>query len=206
MSRMLALSDGVFAIALTLLVISLLPGAEVTPDNLVDTLRDLEPQIFAYALSVLVIGAFWMAHRRVFSWIETVDGGLLMINIVFLGIVALIPFPTDLMGRFGEETAALVIYAAVIAVAALGSWALFTYAAHRQLLKPTTPARVGLESVARALSISTAFVVSIPVAFWSPTAAPYVWIAALPLRYAAFSIIRRHERGSLGGAVSGGQT
>jgi uncharacterized membrane protein len=119
-----------------------------------------------------------------------------MINIVFLGIVALIPFPTDLMGRFGDETAAVVIYAAVIAVAALGTWLLFIYAAHRHLLKPATPARVGLGSAARSLSISAAFAVSIPLALWSPAGARYVWIAALPLRYAAFSMIRRRQRGT----------
>jgi hypothetical protein len=97
--------------------------------------------------------------------------------------VALIPFPTDLMGRFGDETASVVIYAGVIGVAALGGWSLFSYARYRRLLDPRTPPDAGFRVAARSVSISVVFLASIPVALWSPAKAPYVWLGAIPLRY-----------------------
>ena len=182
LSRVLALSDGVFAIAATLLVINVQLGSAVTHATFGPALRALRTEVFAYALSVVVIAAFWMGHRRSFAHIEVVDQGLLWLNSLYLGVIALIPFPTELIGRFGDETASVVIYALVISVAACAAWCLFLYARWRRLLRPTTPARFGADVAARSLSVSAAFAASIPVAFVSPKAAQYVWIAAVPVR------------------------
>jgi uncharacterized membrane protein len=132
-----------------------------------------------------------MGHRRVFARIARVDDGLLAVNVIFLGVVAAIPFPTDVVGRFGDETPAVVLYAALIGVAALGSSTLFSDARHRHLLEPGTPADAGRIIAARSLSVSVAFLASIPVAFWSPGAAHYVWNAALPIRSVGIAAVRR---------------
>ena len=76
----------------------------------------------------------------------------------------------------------MVIYAVVISVAACAAWCLFLHARRRRLLLPTTPARFGADIAARSLSVSAAFAASIAVAFVSPKAAQYVWIAAVPVR------------------------
>jgi len=188
MSRVLTLSDGVFAIALTLLVISLRLGPEVTSAQLGQALRDLRPEIFAYLLSVFVIGAFWLAHRRAFAHIAAIDNGLLVLNLAVLAIVAVIPFPTDLVGRYGDEPTATIIYAAVIGVASLGNWSVFLYAQRRGLLEADTPADTARTIAVRSVAVCAAFLLSIPVAVWSPALAHYLWVAALPLRYVAAAV------------------
>src|SRR5262249_29605340 len=99
--RLLALSDGVFAIALTLLVLSLRVDVTTPASELGAALRDVRPELYAYGLSVVVIGAFWLGHHRLYSHVLRVDAPLLWMNIVYLGLVALIPYPTDVLGRYG---------------------------------------------------------------------------------------------------------
>jgi uncharacterized membrane protein len=181
------LSDGVFAIALTVLVLSLKVDTGVKPADLAHALRTSLGELGAYALSVVVIGAFWMGHHRLFAWIERVDIVLMWLNLAFLGLVALIPFPTDVLGRYGRTTEAVVLYAAVIGTAALVSFAM-SYYARWQDLAPSSPG-IGWN---RSLPVAFAFYASIPVAVWSPRAAIYLWLAVVPLRVLSARYVRRH--------------
>jgi uncharacterized membrane protein len=118
-ARIAAFTDGVFAIAITLLVLSLDVPATLPDDELHEFLLDSWPQLFAYFLSFAVIGRFWMAHHVVFSLLHDFDRRLLVLNLAYLSLVVLIPFPTELLGDFGHETDAVVLYAAVVGTAAL---------------------------------------------------------------------------------------
>jgi uncharacterized membrane protein len=135
LGRLLTLSDGVFAIAITLLVLSLHVDAGV-PVSQLDDLRDQVPELYAYALSVLVIGTFWMAHHRTYAYIVRVDNGLLFANLLYLGTVALIPFPTDLIGRYPDEISAVVMCGALIGVLALAAMGSTYYAERHELMHP----------------------------------------------------------------------
>ena len=73
LARVLTLSDGVFAIALTLLVLSVRVGTDVTKAQLNDALRESRTELYAYGLSVIVIGMFWIGHHRAFGRIARVD-------------------------------------------------------------------------------------------------------------------------------------
>src|SRR3954463_12583090 len=97
--RVVAFSDGVFAIAITLLVLSI-DVPNVPDDRLNDALRDLLPFVYTYALSFVIVGLYWLAHHRLFRSLERVDRTLLWINLLVLGVVALIPFPTEVLGRY----------------------------------------------------------------------------------------------------------
>jgi uncharacterized membrane protein len=112
--RLNALSDGVFAIAMTLLVIDLkvpdLTGAEES--RLPAELRSQVGSYLAYALSFYVIGQMWLAHHRMFRHIKTTDSRLLRINLLMLMVIAAVPFPTSLLGRYGGQTWGVVPYAA----------------------------------------------------------------------------------------------
>lgn len=189
LGRLLTLSDGVFAIALTLLVLSLRVDLATPASQLSKALRDAEPELYAYALSVLVIGAFWMGHHRAYARMERVDAVLLWMNIAFLGLVALIPYPTDLLGRYSHETAASALYGAVIGLGALVTVAVSLYAGHQRL----TDAGSVLSGVARGLPIAVVFLASIPVAVWSPRAAQYMWILAVPARLMASRMTTRRR-------------
>ncbi|MGW7663253.1 TMEM175 family protein, partial [Streptomyces sp. NPDC054756] len=101
--RLVALADGVFAIALTLLVLDFSVPQNLDPADYDDALRELLPNFGAYALSVLVLGAFWREHRRIFGYVRQVDGQLITLSILGLGVAALLPFPTKLLAEYGRE-------------------------------------------------------------------------------------------------------
>jgi uncharacterized membrane protein len=194
LARVLALSDGVFAIALTLLAFSLRTAPDAQADRLGDIVRNQWPVFFAYALSVFVIGGFWIGHHRAFARITRVDGGLLWMNFLFLGLVALVPYSTDLLGRFSSETSAVALYAAVVAAVAFSGWGLYEHARRHRLFR----APAGLDGrvvAARTLSLCAVFTLSIGVAFLSPQIAQLLWLGAIPARLVATRWVRRAGSG-----------
>ena len=177
-ARIVAFTDGVFAIAITLLVLSLgvppdLPGSELR-----EFLADSWRQLFAYFLSFAVIGRFWIGHHRVFAMLHDFDRRLMMLNLAYLSLIVLIPFPTELLGDYSESTEATVIYAVVVGTASLANWALLRYALRRGHVAPEArgPAT---RLPARMLQPAIVFYASIPVAFLSPEIAKLVWLGML---------------------------
>lgn len=176
--RIVAFSDGVMAIAITLLVLNIetpnLPtGRE---DELAGALFAQWPDLLSYAFSFAVIGRFWVVHHRFFGTLERFDPGLIVLNLFFLGLIALVPFTTDVLDRYGSEPLAPVLYALTVALAGLANWAMIRHALRRDLVRPE--ARVAtLPFAARRSLIPTAiFLASIPIAPISPTAAELSWL------------------------------
>jgi uncharacterized membrane protein len=135
--RIEAFSDGVFAIAITLLIIEIgVPHLEGEPPGttLPEALLRLWPSFLAYVISFLQIGVIWANHHNRFRFIERSDHGLLFVNILFLMCVAFIPFPTALLAEYLDGTAAEretagVIYAGTLAVTAVFFTLLWLYVA-----------------------------------------------------------------------------
>lgn len=127
-------SDGVFAIAITLLIIEIKVPHD---DDLVRGLVGLWPSFAAYIASFLYIGTWWMAHHLVGDHLRTLDGGALLLNVVFLMTIAFIPFPTALLAdrlASGHDTGvAAAFYAASTLTTALTSIAFGEYALRRGL-------------------------------------------------------------------------
>ena len=122
-----AFSDGVFAIAITLLVLDLrLPGG----GTLTHQLLHVWPQYFAYVVSFLTIGIMWMNHHTMLAHVSRVDRPLLVINLLLLMAVVVIPFPTSLVAehlRGAGGVAATVTYGLVLIAASLGFAGLWIY-------------------------------------------------------------------------------
>src|SRR6202521_1589040 len=97
-ARAEAFSDGIFAIAATLLVLDL--GVPRLEPTLLDGFLHEWPAYAAYATSFLTIGIIWVNHHAVLERLERVDRGLLFLNVVFLLFVALIPFPTKVLAHY----------------------------------------------------------------------------------------------------------
>src|SRR5215203_924781 len=114
-SRIVAFSDGVFAIAITLLVLNLSVPEHIKGDALTTALWEQRQDLFAYALSFAVIGRFWIVHHRFFSEVTGFDGRLLALNLFYLAWVVLIPFSSQVLGDHGGDAAAIVLYAANLA-------------------------------------------------------------------------------------------
>jgi uncharacterized membrane protein len=100
-ARIVAFTDGVFAIAITLLVLSLEVPSDLQASALHAFLIDSWPQLFAYFLSFAVIGRFWIGHHHVFSMLQDFDRRLIVLNLAYLSMIVLVPFPTELLGEYG---------------------------------------------------------------------------------------------------------
>ena len=102
-SRIEALSDGVFAIAMTLLVLKLeVPEVMHHSSNaaMLQELLGMTPVFLTYVVTFLIAGGFWFLHQLTFHFIRQVDSILVSINLVFLMLVSLLPFSSGLMSHF----------------------------------------------------------------------------------------------------------
>jgi TMEM175 potassium channel family protein len=183
LGRVLALSDGVFAIALTVLVLEIALPATTTTATLGRDLRALGPKFFAYALSFFTIGTMWLIHRLAFRRIARTNATLLIVNLLLLMGVAFIPFPTAVLGEFGGNVTATVFYAVTMTGVSCLSSGLWWYASgDRGLLRPGTDLAWVRAGRMRALVGPIVFVASIPVAVVAPYAAVAMWLLTFPLR------------------------
>jgi len=122
LGRLLALSDGVFAIAMTLLALDLrLPdlGAHVTDGQLRHALGDQWRSYLAFFISFYVIAGYWSVHRRAMRATTTFDARLVRHTLPVLLLVAALPFPASVLATYGNEPTALAFYAAFNVVANL---------------------------------------------------------------------------------------
>jgi len=172
--RIVAFSDGVFAIAITLLVLNLEIAKGLTEGQIDNALWDQREDFIAYAISFAVIGRFWLVHHRFFSEVEAFDGRLLGLNLAYLGFIVLIPFSSELLGEYGGKTTAVVFYSANLAIVVLLGLLMGADARRRGLT--STDDRTHRENRVRSAYIAGIFLLSIPFAYFAPAIAPYLWL------------------------------
>lgn len=174
-SRIVAFSDGVFAIAITLLVLNLSVPEHIPGDDLNDALWDQRHDLLAYVISFAVIGRFWILHHRFFASVVGFDARLLGLNLFYLGWIALLPFSSQVLGDHGGDSAAIVLYAINLSGATLVGMLMSVDARRAGLSKmPEEEAREGRR---RAVSIAAVFLASVPIALVAPGVAPLLWLA-----------------------------
>lgn len=173
-SRIVAFSDGVFAIAITLLVLNLSIGANVPRDEVADAIWNQRDAFLAYAISFAVIGRFWLVHHRFFGEVKAFNSRLLWLNILYLGFIVLIPFSSEVLGEYGGETASVIVYAINLAACVLIGWWMMADAHRAGLTSGDSVTR--RENRIRSTFIAGVFIVSIPVAFVAPNYAPLLWL------------------------------
>ncbi len=165
LERIIFFSDAVFAIAITLLALEIrLPPLpeQTTNGQLLAALGALWPRYLSYAISFLVIGLMWMAHHHAFRHVHQYGRRLMFLNLLFLLSIGFLPFPTAVIGEFGNAVGT-VFYAAAMATAGLLLALLWRC--------------VGAEG--HFLWTPVVFLLSIPLALWSPDAAKYAWLLIL---------------------------
>ena len=178
--RLAAFSDGVFAIAITLLVLPL-TEQDVTADRVAETLDALVPQIFTFLLSFAVIGRYWVLHHGLLRTVVRSDTRLLALNLVFLFWVALLPFPTNVLGEAADAPAAVVLYAASIIATGVSAAVLEFHVLRGTLTGSVTSTATMRNNVTGVLVPAIAFAPSIPIAFSAPGVAKLSWLLAVPL-------------------------
>jgi uncharacterized membrane protein len=185
-------SDGVFAVAITILVFNLLPIADKTAGagalgTVPLTARSLAhywPAYLAYVVSFLTIGIMWINHHTMLSQVSKVNRTVLVLNLFLLmGIVA-IPFPTALVadhltgadGGYGQATVAAVIYGLVMIVISVGYAAMWIYlAAHQEELGARRRVHRPRLSTVRFTIGNAGYVIGTLVAFLSPVTALIIY-------------------------------
>ncbi len=182
--RLVALADGVFAIAITLLVLDFRVPGGLDSAQYHEALHELIPNLGAYALTVLVLGAFWRGHRRIFGLVRQIDGQVITLSVLGLGVAALLPFPTKLIAEYGAEPASVAAYAGTVAVLGAAHLALVLLLAQRPWLREAAPPE-GFRLFALDLAVTVAvFSLSIPLALAVGPAAMWFWLALAPVKAA----------------------
>ena len=190
--RLAAFSDGVFAIAITLLILEV-DVPESSFDNLWRGILEQWPSYLAYVTSFLTIGATWLHHHLVFREIAWADSALLRLNILLLMLVSFLPFPTKLMARALNETdtaerVAVFFYGVVLLAISATMAVIWHQAVAHDQLKPEVTA-TEITAINRLTRPFVAFnVLVIASAFVVPKAAVFGY-----LLIAAAALLRRHH-------------
>ena len=188
-SRVEAFSDGVLAIAITLLVLDLHTGEHV--GHVGSDLLAQWPTYLAYVASFLYIGVVWVNHHALFTRVARVDTGLLWCNLALLLAASVLPFPTAELafamgqGTHSDQVSALILYALVSAAMAVTWLIMFSYLhRHPNLLREEVPGGFFRTERLRAVAGIIAPAVPVLIGLWSPQTALVVMVAT-PVFYAA---------------------
>jgi len=180
-NRLLALSDGVVAIAITLLVLQLnvpSPAKLADPNSASELAVELgkgADQLISYVISFYVIAQFWLVHHRVFHRIAGQQEGLAWWNFAFLFTITIMPFTSDLLGEFSANPLAVDIFALNLLLAAVATQLTVVYSRRKDLVSAETAQERRAASY-RAAASALVIVASIGIAWWSPNAAKYCWL------------------------------
>ena len=179
-NRIEALVDGIFAVAMTLLVLDIKSPLNLsfdTNDNLIRYLLTLEHSFAMYAISFVVLAIFWIAHHILFHYVRHVDRRLLWFNMAFLLLVTFVPFTTDLLGDHGHLTLPVVVYGVnLIALGALLATQVHYLAAHPLLAAPdlTSAAAAHMHREVRLYALIP--LASMAISFYSPRVGMYLYL------------------------------
>ncbi len=189
LSRIISLTDGVFAFALTLLVLSLTvptalsaPNAAILSGRLGAALNKDWPSFLAYVFAFFLITNWWMVHHRFFSHIKRYDGTLVGINMAILLEVAVMPFVLSTFATYSDTLVAVVFFAATQAITGMTFQVLWQYATyHHRFVEESLDPHLEKYYKERGLVTPAVFLVSIGVAFVSVGAAEVCWIGSFIL-------------------------
>jgi uncharacterized membrane protein len=193
--RLVFLSDGVYAIALTILVldIKLSPTIVLSPEPLLHALEMLESSIFAYIISFIVIGLSWRAHNQIFHYVKRYDTNVFWLNLLLLLSVAFIPFPTSVLA-LGINVVSVVFYASCLTIAQgleAALWIYVTRVSKSKLIDEDLNPHLVRYHTTLFLVAPVVFLLSIGLAFFAPVVAVLSWVLLAVVQEVTGSIIRR---------------
>jgi uncharacterized membrane protein len=182
LSRIVAFSDGVMAVAITLLVLNM-EVPDVRPGELDDALVDLLPSLGAYVLAFALVGRFWVIHHNLFQMLRGFDRTLMALNLLFLALIVLVPFSSELYDRYSGEPLAAAVLGATLGLAAFDNWLMTRHVLTRDLIRPTRRGEAKPFGSPVGLGFTVAFLLSVPAAFLDVHLAEALWIGSLLLHY-----------------------
>jgi uncharacterized membrane protein len=184
--RISALSDGIFAVAMTLLVLEIHTpeSAEVHSEaQLWAALAALSPRLLTWLLSLMTLGIFWVGQQTQINQLARADRGLSWLHFVFLAIITVMPFSTRILAEFFAFRVAILVYWANIALAGASLYACWGYAARAGLLSEAATAPISTAIKRRIVVAQGLYAVGALIGLVSVPAGVVV-IIAIQLNYA----------------------
>jgi uncharacterized membrane protein len=191
-ARVLALSDGVFAIIITLLVLEVHVPELTKGHSLNEALAELRPSLVAFVISFILAGMYWVGHRDLFALIRRTDRGLVWLNILYLLPLSLLPFGAGLIGRYDTEPVALRIYGLLLVVIAAMRAVIWLYAINRpHLLWQRPDANQRRAGLALNLYPGLIYLLAFLVAKAAPRISLMIYAAMPVLYFLSITVLRR---------------
>jgi uncharacterized membrane protein len=185
LDRILSLSDGIFAFAITLLVLNLtVPtlNQAATSNDLLSSLGAEYPKYIGYIVSFYVISNYWLAHHRVFRYVEKYDSKLIQLNLIFLLFITVVPFFTELISSYASLQSAEDIFYLSQACGGVLLTYLWRYASKNfRLIRNDTPKNLIHWVTVRGLISPAIFIAAIVVALFVPSYSSLTLIAIGPV-------------------------
>ena len=191
-NRLETLVDGVFAIAMTILVLELRAPDTLGPGGLARGLVDVWSRFATFVISFIVLGVYWFAHHQIFHFVLRVNRTLVWLNILFLLGIALVPFAASVMGAYTNDPIALSLYGAVLGLlAALGYLIWWYLTGDRGLIEPGLDSEL-VHKVRVWLAIGPVITpVAIAISFVNTTVALLIYLV-LPVFFIFFNPVSRY--------------
>ena len=191
-----AFSDGVFAIAITLLILEIAVPAG-SEEDLWGALGDLWPSYLAYLVSFATVGAVWIAHTVITEYLDHADSVLLRLNLLLLVLISFLPFPTKLLAEFVHERepvrVAATVYGINLLLAMVMVSVIWRYAVRAGLVQPDL-ADDDVKTLTKRLTPTLGvYVVMILVGLFLPVVAVFGYLAIALFILIPFSAVRRQQ-------------
>jgi uncharacterized membrane protein len=183
--RLTLFSDAIFAFAMTLLAVNIkVPeiAQDLVGSQLNVELANLAPKFIGYGLSFFISASYWIFYHRIFVNIKRYDRVLVWLNIAFLFFVVLIPFPSDLIGRFISQEVSLIVYSTMMAATGFAASLIWLYASNHHRLIDENLSNIAIRRMSiRTIIAPIVFLVSIPASFVLGVFTPVLWVSVWPL-------------------------
>ena len=191
--RVMALTDGIFAIIMTLLVLDIhVPQLSANESLSSAFLKDVWPNVVVFVISFVLTGLYWVAHRDMFNLVRGVDRGLVWLNILFMLPVALVPAAAALLGAYSHDQLALRIYGLLFVLIALMRLALWYYiGTRRHLLIEHVDRRTLLTGAFTSIALILAYLIAILVAGFAPYLSLGIYAGVPVLYFIGITLLRR---------------
>jgi uncharacterized membrane protein len=178
-ARMESFSDGVFAFAITLLVLGFqVPSLDPASDPLLmKALFAQLPQLVPYITSFATIGIIWLNHHTMFHAVEHVERGTLILNLLLLLVVSFIPYPTAVLGRYGPLRSSAVLYGVALSILGACYTLLWRHIAGRRLSRDREDPQTLRSKTYRNLIGTLAYPAATIIAFFSPKTSVVIFLA-----------------------------
>ncbi|MCQ1538393.1 DUF1211 domain-containing protein [Methanocalculus taiwanensis] len=176
-NRLEALTDGIFAIAMTILVLGIEVPSVHLHNNALSVVESIVPDIYHYTLAFLMLMVFWVIHHRQFAKIDHIDSIILWVSGISLLFIALIPFTTALSTEFhGDHLAPVFLEANLLIVGCIYAF-FWYYSVKNGLIKSGVPTELIMVSSQRTLIIPITSVIAIGIALAGSTYSTMAYLA-----------------------------